>query len=160
MMSMLPLWIPSSTCYNCPLCNRESSMAGPSHQIPMCSKLLVSRLVQHDVRWWISTHQLRFPKLRSPWSHLWKVGHAASNQSLCEHMVFTFVLATGNSFAHLVKAAESFQPVFYVGVNLLAKIWMFSWLLHFSIAVIAKHALLKMFTLKELLIADVDCLYC
>ena len=46
----------------------------------------------------------------------------ASNHSLCEHMVFKFVLGIGNSFAHLVKAAESLQPAFYVWVNLLAEI--------------------------------------
>lgn len=133
---------------------------GPSRQASIRSKHLLFRIVQHDVRWRISTHELRFPKLCSPWSHLWKVGHSASNQSLCEHTVFQFVLGIGNSFAHPVKAAESFQAVFIRLGESTGKIWTFSWLLHFSIAVIAEHVLLKMFTLEDLLIADVDCLYC
>jgi len=158
-MSTVPLQIcPSTCCASPPLCSTESSVAGPSHQTSVCSKHVVFRLVQHDVRWRISAHELWFPKLCSPWSHLWKVGHATSHQSLCEYMVFKFGI--GNRFARLGKAAESFQPVFYVWVNLLAKIWTFSWLLHFSIAVTANHVLLKMFTLEELLIADVGCLYC
>lgn len=41
-----------------------------------------------------------------------------------------------------------------------SKIIRFSRLLHFSMAVIAKHVLLKLFTLEKLLIADVYCLYC
>lgn len=39
-----------------------------------------------------------------------------------DFLLIKFVLGIWNSFACLVKAAESFQPGFYVWVNLLAKI--------------------------------------
>lgn len=79
------------------------------------SQPLAFRIVQHDVWWWISTHQLRVSKLCSPRSHLWKVGHAASNQSACEYVVFTFALGIGASFAHLVKQLNGSSQCFVFG---------------------------------------------
>lgn len=78
------------------------------------SQHLVFRIVQHDVWWWISTHQLRFPKLCSPWSHLWKVGRATSNHVSTWSLNLLFGLEPAGS-----KAAEWFQPVFCVWVSLL-----------------------------------------